>query len=279
MRRLLSSAFILLILTTVSAAQTAPDAGVLTQLLKEFLDGASRNDPSKHDRFWAEDLIYTRSSGRRVSKADVMRDVRSAPAPKPGDPTTKYSAEDIRIQQYGNTAVVAFRLVAATERSGRTEISNYLNTGTFLKRKGVWQVVSWQATRMPRQEEEVKKAIAATYAAFHEALLNADAKALESLTDESFIWTHTTGEVTRETLLDQLRSGRLKYVRLETTKYAVSSYGDTAVVHGVSTRQRSSIPGQPGASDADPFTARYTLMFVNKDGSWKIVALHTSEPY
>jgi hypothetical protein len=43
-----------------------------------------------------------------------MKDVRSAPAPKPGVPVTAYSAEDIRIQQFGNTAIVAFRLVGAT---------------------------------------------------------------------------------------------------------------------------------------------------------------------
>src|SRR2546428_12816467 len=92
-------------------AQTAPDATELTNLLKEFLAGASRNDAAIHDRFWAEDLIYTGSSGRRIGKADIMSGVRSAPAAKPGDPTTTYTAEDIRINQYGDTAVVAFQLV------------------------------------------------------------------------------------------------------------------------------------------------------------------------
>lgn len=136
--------------------QTAPDAATLTQLLKEFLDGASRNDPSVHERFWAPDLIYTRSAGVRVGKADILRDVRSAPPRKSGDPTTTYTAEDIRIQQYGDTAVLAFRLVGTTERSGQTEVINYLNTGTFLKRNGTWQVVSWQSTRVPRPGEVCK---------------------------------------------------------------------------------------------------------------------------
>ncbi len=100
--------------------QAAPDAAELTKLLEEFLAGASRNDASIHDRFWAEDLIYTRSSGRRIGKAELMRDLRSAPAPKPGEPITAYSAEDIRIQQYGNTAIVAFRLVGVTETGEKT---------------------------------------------------------------------------------------------------------------------------------------------------------------
>jgi hypothetical protein len=142
----------ILALTFGLQAQTAPDAAELTELLKDFLAGASRNDAAMHDRFWADDLIYTSSSGRRMGKADIMRDQHSAPSPKAGAPATVYGAEDIRIQQYGNTAIVAFRLIGTTERAGTTEIANYLNTGTFLKRNGKWQAVSWQSTKMPRPE-------------------------------------------------------------------------------------------------------------------------------
>ncbi len=155
MKRVLSTITTILILALSLPAQTAPDAAELTKLLNDFLAGASRNDAAMHDRFWAEDLIYTGSSGRRRGKAEVMRDVRSAPAPKPGGATTTYTAEEIRIQQYDNTAIVAFRLVGTTEKDGKREVANFLNTGTFLKRKGKWQVVSWQATRVP--EEESKK--------------------------------------------------------------------------------------------------------------------------
>ena len=132
------------------AAPAAPaPAAELTALLKEFLAGASHDDAAMHDRFWADDLIYTGSGGRRVGKADIMKDVRAAEAPKPGDPTTTYGAEDIRIQQYGTTAIVAFRLTATTVHGDTTDVANYLNSGTFLKRKGSWQAVCWQATKLP----------------------------------------------------------------------------------------------------------------------------------
>ena len=147
MKRLFS--FVILTLATALAvhAQTAPDAAELTKLLNDFLAGASRNDVAMHDRFWADDVIYTGSAGRRRGKADIMKDVRAAPAPKPGDAKTTYTAEDVRIQQYGNTAIVAFRLVGTTEKDGKTEVAKFLNSGTFLKRKGKWQVVNWQATK------------------------------------------------------------------------------------------------------------------------------------
>jgi ketosteroid isomerase-like protein len=156
MKRVLSLAFLVLAVPFGVNAQTAPATDELTTLLKEFLAGASRNDASTHDRFWAEDLIYTGSAGRRRSKAEVMHDVRSAPVPKPGDASTIYAAEDIRIQQYGNTAIVAFRLVATTQKNGSSEVMNYLNSGTFIKRKGKWQVVNWQSTKVPPIEGKAK---------------------------------------------------------------------------------------------------------------------------
>jgi hypothetical protein len=157
MKRVLLLVFVVITFPIGINAQTAPAADELTTLLKEFLAGASRNDAAIHDRFWAEDLIYTGSAGRRRVKAEVMHDVRSAPAPKPGGPGTVYSAEDIRIQQYGDAAVVAFRLVATTAKTGGTDVTNYLNSGTFIKRDGKWQVVNWQSTKVPPVEGKSEK--------------------------------------------------------------------------------------------------------------------------
>lgn len=148
--KLLLSLALLVIAGLSTFSQTPPDAAELTRMLNEFLDGAGRNDAAVHDKFWAEDLIYTRGSGVRTNKAEIMRGVRAAaPAPKIGDRTV-YTAEDVKIQQYGNAAVVAFKLVGTTMKTdGSVSTSYHLNTGTFIKRSGKWQVVAWQATAVP----------------------------------------------------------------------------------------------------------------------------------
>jgi ketosteroid isomerase-like protein len=280
MNRILSIAIVTLItvcgaFAQTAPAQTAPDAAELTRLLNEFLAGASRGDAAIHERFWADDLIYTRSAGRRVNKAEVLRDVRNAPAPKPGDPATIYTAEDIRIQQYGDTAIVAFRLVATTDAGGTKQVANLLNSGTFVKRAGKWQVVNWQSTRMPRTEEESKTEVAAVDTAFHQAMLAADGTRLNAMTDPAFIWTRPDGtQISRKQLVDDLSSGQLKFSKLENSKVTVSVFGDTAVVRGESLRQRSAVPGR--SADANPAMVNYTLTFVNQVGGWKAVALHTS---
>lgn len=278
MGRILSSIVLLLLSSACVFAQAQePDEAALTGLLNEFLAGAGRNAPSMHERFWAEDLIYTGSSGRRVGKADIMRDVRSAPAPKPGDPSTVFTAEDVRIQRYGDAAVVAFRLVGTTKRGGATEVLKFLNTGTFLRRGGKWQAVSWQATRLPRAEDEVRREVAAAEAAFHQALLAGDVKRLESLLDETFVGTFRDGSrQTRRETLEEVGSGRLKFTRLETSGVTVDVHGDAAVVRGKSLRQRSAVPG--AGADAAPLEFFYTMTLVNKGGTWKAVALDSSHP-
>jgi len=149
MSMFLASAFLAVTLAAAPAAHDAPEAAKLTAMLHAFLAGAAVNDAAAHDRFWADDLIYTGSSGRRIGKADIMNDVRSAPAPKPEDPKAIYTAEDIRIQQYGKAALVAFRLVATTVKAESTTVANYFNTGFFVKRDGIWKAAGWQATKIP----------------------------------------------------------------------------------------------------------------------------------
>ena len=255
------SAVLLLLMSCGVFAQTAPDAAELTKLLNDFLAGASRNDAAVHESFWADDLIYTRSAGRRVSKADILRDLRSAPAPKPTDPKTIYTAEDIRIQQYGDTAIVAFRLVSTTETGGTKYVANLLNSGTFVKRDGKWQVVNWQSTRMPRTEEESKRELAAVDAAFHEALATGDLNKLTPLSDAGFVALIGTNEMNIKQLVDNVRLHGLKYVKPDLTKSTISVFGETAVVRG---------------EGPSPNKHRYSITYINQGGAWKAIAMHTS---
>ena len=127
------------------------DEEVLMNMLNEFLAGASTNNAAAHDRFWAEELVYTSSKGLRFGKAEIMEGMNSESDPDGDEPEVVYSAEDIRIRQYGDTAVVAFRLLGSPQDDSG-EVMQYLNTGTFVKRDGDWRVVAWQATVIPAPE-------------------------------------------------------------------------------------------------------------------------------
>ena len=116
----------------------------LVQLLNEFLKGAGENNAKMHDRFWAEDLIYTSSSGERFGKEKLMQGVRQSNTVE-SDNNITWSAEDIQINIYGDMAVLAFQLVG--KGNSGDVVNTYLNSGTFIKRNEFWKAVNWQATK------------------------------------------------------------------------------------------------------------------------------------
>ena len=157
MRRLqIHSLLSLLTLSLLTAGCSAPqdtgetvdpgaDRAELHSLLDEFL--ANADVASAHERFWADDLVYTSSDGTRTDKASILAGMD---APVDGaERGPAYSAADVDIRLYGTTAVVAFRLVIAPPQGSDEPVRSNLNTGTFLKRDGVWKVVAWQSTRVP----------------------------------------------------------------------------------------------------------------------------------
>lgn len=122
----------------------------LEELLDDFLQGASVNNAEMHDRFWAEDLIYTSSAGERITKQDIMTGFEAdTSSVSTDDQSPQYSYEDLQIMVFDDAAVVAFRLVGTTVSGTIEEQMNYYNTGTFINRNAQWQAVAWQATRIP----------------------------------------------------------------------------------------------------------------------------------
>lgn len=154
--RILSCVLMSLFLTASARAQQSTQSAAttkeLTTMLNQFMQDAGSNNAAGFDRFFADDVIYTGSNGMVHTKADIMQSLR---APKPAnasDEKQTYSAEHIVVHDFGNTAIVAFQLVARTEHAGgKIEVANYRNTGTFLRRDGKWQVIAWQATKIPEK--------------------------------------------------------------------------------------------------------------------------------
>jgi len=70
---------------THGGEQSPPDAtrtrGEITTMLTTFLSPAVNNSAAGHERFWADDLIYTSSSGKVMSKGDIMKSFAEAPKP------------------------------------------------------------------------------------------------------------------------------------------------------------------------------------------------------
>ena len=91
--------------------------------------------------------MYTSSNGTRFGKADIMSGFDETDEEESSEPAMAYSGEDVKVQLFGTTAIVTFQLVGTPEDG--SELKQFYNTGTFLKRGGQWQAVAWQATVIP----------------------------------------------------------------------------------------------------------------------------------
>jgi ketosteroid isomerase-like protein len=280
------------------ASDAAPDGAELTELLNYFLDGASRNDPKAHERFWSDDLVYTRSAGVRVGKEEILDAVREE-RESPDEPPVTYSAENIRVQQYGDTAVVAFRLVGRTGTAEKPELSHFLNTGTFVRRNGEWRAVAWQATRETEPEppgsaqdapvnltpgavarpglaEEIRAADAAFFKAFFDDCDIATVRGyltddFEMLHDKSGIVATSAAEFVKATEdkcqrqadgTDFLSTRKLLPDTLEV--YPINNYG--AIASG----KHEFFAVKAGAPDRLTETGRFTLVWKEVNGRWKL---------
>ena len=125
-------------------------------MLHHFL--AHSSTEAAHQRFWADDLVYSSSAGLRFGKAEILAGYESSGEEEEAstsdeEPPMVYSGEEVDVRVYGDMAVVAFKLVGTpTNEAAGADVLYYYNTGTFLKRDGIWQVVAWQATKIPRNE-------------------------------------------------------------------------------------------------------------------------------
>ena len=107
------------------------------------------------------------------------------------------------------------------------------------------------------------------HSAFHQALREADAPALDRLLDEHFTWTHTDGLVqSKSELVEKIRGGKLRYAELSTDQETFNEYAKAVVVTGHSRRRY--------ADATKPFELRYTLTFVKVGREWKVAAYHTT---
>jgi len=135
--------------TCSAAADSERTRAEITALLTDFLSPDQNPTRAAHERFWADDLVYTSSAGKVTNKAEILKSFDEPPQKEPGkttEPEPVYSAEDVLVRPYGEMAALTFRLVA---RAADGSAQSYRNSGTFLRRDGKWQAITWQATKEP----------------------------------------------------------------------------------------------------------------------------------
>jgi len=103
---------------------------------------------------------------------------------------------------------------------------------------------------------------------FFAALVQGNLEDLEEVLADDFLLIDVMSgsEVPRAAMLDVLRSGQLRFHSIEPAEARVRRYGETAVITG-----RTEMAMSFGET-ATTARSRYTHVFVEQDGRWRMVA-------
>ena len=100
-----------------------------------------------------------------------------------------------------------------------------------------------------------------------QAVVKGDTAALDKMTAEDYEFTNPLGEVkTKAQILQDIKSGELKYESIDLDDVKARVYGNAAVVTG-----RTTTKGQYGGKDVSG-QYRFTRVYTKRNGGWQSVA-------
>ena len=103
-----------------------------------------RGDVAALDDILAEDLTYTHATGVFETKAEFIAKLKSG--------QTKYESftpEDVLVRLYGTTSVVTGVARVKVQVKGEHLSFQLRFMDVYVKKGDRWQMVAWQATRLP----------------------------------------------------------------------------------------------------------------------------------
>lgn len=119
--------------------------------------------------------------------------------------------------------------------------------------------------------EQDEQEILALHEAGDRALMSADLAELARIFADDYVQYNEAGKAfTKQDVLDNFRTGAIRYPSIVSTGRRIRVFGDTAVVHGSESDEVE--------TDGKRFAIRYVYLDVlrKRDGEWKLVASQLS---
>jgi hypothetical protein len=141
-----------LLVLSLSSTSRADQVGGSTaeseirQLENRRIQAMLKVDTEELSQLLADDLTYTHSSGQVDSKSQLIESLKSG--------ERKYrmiEPQDVKVRIYGDAAVVTGRAKLKTVSKGQESSFQVQFTDVYAKKKGHWQMVAWQSSRLPEQ--------------------------------------------------------------------------------------------------------------------------------
>src|ERR1700686_1079851 len=123
------------------------------------------------------------------------------------------------------------------------------------------------------EQQNDEQQILALHKAGDKALMSADLAVLAQIFADDYVQYNEAGKAfTKQDVLNNFRTGAIRYPSMVSTGRQIRVFGDTAVVHGSESDEVE--------SDGKRFSVRYVYLDVlrKQNGEWKLVASQLARP-
>ena len=115
----------------------------IKQLVDQHIAALIKADINSLENLLADDCIIIRGDGSLSTKTQEIENIKAGAVK-----TERIDLQDLKIRVYGHTAIAtALSTFKGTTPSG-TPVSSLRSTRVWVKQKGTWKLVSFQATRL-----------------------------------------------------------------------------------------------------------------------------------
>ena len=125
-------------------------AAELMQLEREIGEANIKRDKAFFERVEADEFIFTDSGGGLTTKAE---DVAGLNQPVGELKLVSYVVVEMKVFDYGKTAVVLGRVTTTLRGKDREVVSKTRFTDVFVKRGGRWQIAAGHSSRIRESQK------------------------------------------------------------------------------------------------------------------------------
>jgi ketosteroid isomerase-like protein len=218
------------------------DVAAVKQVGQEMGDAMVAVDIDKLNQIFADDWATTGTGGKIVTKEKVLSDFKSGK-----DKLLSFELGPIDVQVLGNVAVAHGSVTEKRVRDGKDVSGELVYMDLLEKRAGKWAVVRSAGARVvladssnaqpqdPAFVETMKKFAQDT----GDAMVAGDIDKLNQIYADDWATIRSSGEIfTKESLLNDFKSGKHKLLSFELGPMDVQVFGDVAIVQASVTENR-----------------------------------------
>jgi len=272
MRRTTSIVIVLISLLTQIPSQAqskSADIDAVKQVEQDMGRAMIAGDTSKLIQIYADDFAIFGSSGKMITKQDLVSDFESF-----HDKLEWYENGPIDVQVFGNVAVAQGFVKEKRKRNGKDTSGEFAWMDLLEKRAGKWVVVNSAAARVVSAEwpeAEFKNPVGVeTIRRFEQgvgdAMVARDVDELNQTYADDWATVDSSGKLfNKESLLSDFKSGKHKLVSFETGPMDVQVLGNVAVAQASVTEKRI----QGGKNISGQFV--FMDLLEKRSGKWVIV--------